>query len=414
MVRDETSAGLHHPGGFLGARVALGVSGGIAAYKAADLASRLVGAGSIVDVILTDGAMHFIQPLTFEALTGRRVYSSVFDGWDNGMAGHVTIARDADAVLIAPATANTIARIAYGFTDDMLGAVALATAAPLVIAPAMEHHMWHHPATRQNIRTLVDRGAILVPPERGRLASGAVGDGRLASSDAIWGTLRSVLGRNGPLQGRRVVISAGGTQEPIDPVRYIGNRSSGRMGVAIAGAALDAGAAVTIVATPSVHASLHGMDVVRVESALAMHQAISEAVRDADALIMAAAVADFRSRTSATQKIKKKPDQDLLTIQLVKNPDIVAMIRKEGLIKIGFAAETQDMLLNAQRKLADKGLAMIVANDAGATIGSERSRATLVFPERDPVSLPELPKDEVAQRIVAELIAMIGRRERGA
>jgi len=413
-VRDETSGQVVRSGGFGGARIALGVSGGIAAYRAADLASRLVRAGSIVDVMLTEGATRFIQPLTFEALTGRPVYTGPFDGWGDGASGHVSIARDADAMLIAPATANTMARLALGFTDDMLGAVALSTTAPLLIAPAMEHHMWHHPATQQNLRTLVDRGAIVVPPESGRLASGAIGDGRLASPEVILGTLRTVLGRHGPLQGRRVVVSAGGTREALDPVRYIGNRSSGRMGVAIAEAALDAGAEVTIVATPSVLMAMHGMDVVQVESAVEMHHAVSNASRDAVALIMAAAVSDFRSRTHATQKIKKKPDQDLLTIQLVKNQDIVASIQEPGLVKIGFAAETQDLLLNAQRKLEEKGLAMIVANDALETIGSNQSRATLLFPRRDPVTLPALPKEEVARHIVAELISIIMERDSGA
>lgn len=410
-MRDETSAQVFRHGGFGGARIVLGVCGGIAAYKAADLTSRLVRAGSIVDVMLTEGATRFIRPLTFEALTGRPVFTGVFDGWGDGKTGHVSIAHDADVLLIAPATANTIARLALGMTDDMLLTVALATAAPLLIAPAMEDHMWHHPATQLNLSTLADRGAIVIPPESGRLASGAVGDGRLASPEVILGTLRTVLGRHGQLQGRRVVVSTGGTREALDPVRYIGNRSSGRMGVAVAEAALDAGAQVTIVAASGVHMPMHGLDVVRVESAVEMHHAISNAVQDADALIMAAAVSDFRSRTRSAQKIKKKPDQDLLTIQLVKNPDIVASIQEERLIKIGFAAETQDLLLNAHRKLTEKGLDMIVANDAVETIGSDKSRATFIFPNKDPMTLPPLPKEEVAQRIVAELISILTERD---
>ncbi len=409
-VRDDEWRMPGRPGGFVGARIALGVSGGIAAYKAADLASRLVRAGATVDVMLTDGAARFIQPLTFEGLTGRTVYSDVFEGWGDGAAGHVSLARDADVLVIAPATANTIARLAHGFTDDMIGAVALATTATLVIAPAMEHHMWHHPATRENVRTVVERGATLIPPESGRLASGAVGDGRLASGDAIMGSLRGVLGRHGPLQGTRVVVSAGGTREALDPVRYIGNRSSGRMGVAIAQAAVEAGAEVTIVATPGVLEPIHGMRIVHVESAIEMHHAIEEAVRDADALIMAAAVSDFRSRTQSTRKIKKQAYQELLTIQLVKNPDIVADVHAEGLIKIGFAAETHDLIDNARRKLVNKGLAMIVANDAVATIGHDRSTATLLFPEREPVMLPTLSKEELARRIVAELILLMAGR----
>ncbi len=413
-MRDAGERSLARPGGFVGARIALGVSGGIAAYKAADLASRLIRAGSTVDVMMTDGATRFIQPLTFEALTGRAVFSDVFDGWKDGSAGHVSLARDADVVVIAPATANTIARLASGYTEDMIGAVALATEAPLLIAPAMEHHMWHHAATRANVQTLVDRGAIVIPPETGRLASGAFGDGRLASPDAIIGSLRAVLGQYGALAGRRVIVSAGGTREALDPVRYIGNRSSGRMGIAIAEAAVETGADVTIVATPGVLGPLHGMKVVRVESAIEMQRAIEEAVRDADVLVMAAAVSDFRSRTLASHKIKKKADQDLLTIQLVKNPDIVASITGERLLKIGFAAETRDLLDNARRKLLDKGLAMIVANDAVDTIGHERSTATFLFADRDPIALPSLSKDEVARRLVAEVISLIAERDRDA
>lgn len=274
--------------------------------------------------------------------------------------------------------------------------------------------MWHHPATRDNVRTLVDRGAVVIPPEAGRLASGAIGDGRLASADAIMGELRALLGRQGKLRGKRVIVSAGGTREALDPVRYIGNRSSGRMGVAIAGAVLDAGGDVTLVITPGVQEPTHGMRTVRAESAFEMQRAIEDAARDADALIMAAAVSDFRSRSQSVQKIKKKADQELLTVQLVKNPDIVASIQREGLIKIGFAAETHDLLENARRKLADKGLAMIVANDAVDTIGADRSTATFLFPDREPVALPSLSKDELAGRLVAELISLIAERERNA
>lgn len=397
--------------GLAGRRIALGVTGGIAAYKAAELTSRLVRAGAIVDIMLTEGAMRFVQPLTFEALTGRPVFTGVFDGWGDGNAGHVSIAREADVVLIAPATANTIARLAHGRADDMPGAVALSTTAPIVIAPAMEHHMWHHAATQHNVSILEGRGATIIPPESGRLASGASGDGRLADLEVILAGVRSILGRDGPLRDRRIVVSAGGTREALDPVRYIGNRSSGRMGIAIAEAAIDAGARVSIVATPSVHGPLPGKETVHVESALEMQQAVERAVQGADALIMAAAVSDFRAQTHAAQKIKKKPDHDLLTIQLVKNPDIVGTIRREGLIKIGFAAETRDLLQHAQRKLADKGLDMIVANDAVNTIGSGQSQATFLFPNRDPVVLPVLSKEAVASSIINELVTIFLERE---
>ncbi len=220
------------------------MTGGIAAYKAADLTSKLVQAGASVHVVMTEGARAFIQPMTFQALTRNEVYTSVFDGWEGDQAGHVTLAAEADAVLVAPATANSIARMAQGRADDMLGAILLATQAPIIVAPAMEHHMWHHPATQANLATLKGWGVRVVDPESGHLASGASGDGRLANVQRLLGSIRAALGKGGPLDGRTVIVTAGGTREAIDPVRYVGNRSSGRMGVAIAEAAVDAGARV--------------------------------------------------------------------------------------------------------------------------------------------------------------------------
>ncbi len=402
-------AGSPVPGrsGVRGARIALGVCGGIAAYKAADLVSTLVQRGAVVDVMLSHGATQFIQPLTFQALTHRPVHTGVFEGWDDSESGHVTIARDADVVLIAPATANAIAHLASGMVKDMIGAVALATEAPVVIAPAMEHHMWHHPATRRNIRTLQDDGASIIEPETGYLASGARGDGRLASRARIVHAVRKALGRSGPLAGRRLVVSAGGTREALDPVRFIGNRSSGTMGIALALAALDAGAEVTLVATPTVDREAWGGRVVDVESAQAMHDAVAQFVDGADVLIMSAAVSDFRPRVQSAGKIKKRAGEDTLTLELVKNPDIMKSIERLGLIKIGFAAETDDLIANAESKLASKGLSMIVANDAVRTIGSARSQATLLFRDRPGVELPELDKDELAERIIHEVARIL-------
>lgn len=397
------------PSGFRGANVVLGVTGGIAAYKAADLTSKLVQAGADVQVVMTEGGTRFVQPLTFEALTRNPVYTSVFEGWRGESSGHVSLARDADVVLVAPATANTIAKMAHGRVDDMLGAVLLSTAAPIIMAPAMEHHMWHHPATRQNIKILAARGVHVVEPEHGHLASGASGDGRLASLDRLLGAIRLRLGAGGPLAGRSVVVTAGGTREAIDPVRYLGNRSSGQMGIALAEAAMDAGARVKLIAGHTVGQVPSAVEVCRVESARDMQAAVEAAVPGADVLIMAAAVADFRPREQYQQKLKKRDGQDELTLELVRNADIIAGVDGSSIVKVGFAAETEGLLENAARKLEVKDLAMIVANDAAATIGSDRVQATLLFRDgRDPVRLAELPKSEAARRIVAELPALLG------
>ncbi|MCO5217675.1 MAG: bifunctional phosphopantothenoylcysteine decarboxylase/phosphopantothenate--cysteine ligase CoaBC [Thermomicrobiales bacterium] len=388
-------------------RIVLGVTGGIAAYKAVDLASKLVQLGADVRVVMTDGAKQFVQPLSFSAITHNPVYSSVFEGWQGDRSGHVTLAAEADLVIVAPATANMIARMFAGLTDDMLGAVLLATQAPILIAPAMEHHMWHHPATIANLATLTERGIEIVPPESGRLASGASGDGRLAAIETLVNRVRRTLGRSGPLSGRRVVITAGGTHEAIDPVRFVGNGSSGAMGNALALAAVDAGAHVTLIAGPTMAATPIGVDVIRVQSALDMLAAVREAVREADVLIMAAAVADFRPANVSARKLKKNPDEDTQLLELVKNPDIIASVQQPGLVKVGFAAETDDLITNAVAKLNSKGLDLIIANDAVATIGSSTSQATLIQRDLQPETLPEMSKAEVAQRIVARVAGLV-------
>ncbi|MGH2559347.1 MAG: bifunctional phosphopantothenoylcysteine decarboxylase/phosphopantothenate--cysteine ligase CoaBC [Thermomicrobiales bacterium] len=389
------------------ANVVLGVSGGIAAYKAADLASKLVQAGAVVDVVMTDAAQKFIAPLTFEALTKRSVHVDIFEPWTSSSFGHVSLARNARILVLAPATANTIARIAHGLADDMLTAVALATMAPMLVAPAMEHAMYHHPSTQANLALLRDRGAVLLGPGAGRLASGYEGDGRLASVDAIVGSIRQVLGRDGPLADRHIVVTAGGTQEPLDPVRFLGNRSSGRMGFAIAQAAVDVGASVTLIAGPSAITPPMGAELVSVGTAMEMQREVDAAVQDADALVMAAAVADFRPRDAKNQKIKKGSDDDLLSIPLVKNPDIVASIDRPGLVKIGFAAETSDLIDHARSKLSAKNLSLIVANDAVATIGSDMSTAIFLTPGAPPERLPLQSKEAVAQAIIARLGSLL-------
>ena len=392
-------------------RVVLGVTGGIAAYKAADLASYLVQQGVWLRVTMTEAATHFVAPMTFEAITRNPVYSDVFDGWHGDEAGHVTLASEADAVIVAPATANTIASMAHGFARDMLTTLLLATTAPVVVAPAMEHHMWHHPTTRENLRLLEERGVVIVPPESGHLASGAAGDGRLASRETIVGSLRGVLARSGPLRGRRVVVTAGGTHEAIDPVRFIGNRSSGQMGMALAEAAHDAGASVHTIIGPTVTTPPAVGEVSRIESARDLASAVDEQIADADVLIMAAAVADFRPQSEASSKIKKGPGSDAPTIALTRNPDILAGISRPGLVKIGFAAETDDLIANATGKLRGKGLAMIVANDAVATIGSRESQATLLFRDGASEALPGMAKDDLARVIVERVIRLLEGRD---
>lgn len=386
------------------AQIVLGVSGGIAAYKAADLASKLVQAGAVVDTVLTKSATAFIAPLTFQALTKRPVHEDMFEPWTETSSGHVTLAGNADLVLVAPASANTIAHLALGLASDLLGVLALATTAPLLIAPAMEHHMFHHPATQGHLETLRTHGATIVGPATGHLASGAVGDGRLAPVEDILGAARQLLGRSGALAQRHVVITAGGTREPLDPVRYLGNGSSGAMGYALAQAALDRGAETTLISTVTNLLPPYGASVIPVQTALDMQDAVGTAVRDADALVMAAAVADFRPELAAGQKIKKRPGTNQHTVHLVQNPDILASVEQPGLLKIGFAAETESMVEHATAKLHAKGLAFIVANDAAATIGSARSQATIISRDEPPQALALLDKTELADLILERLI----------
>ena len=386
-------------------RILLAVSGGIAAYKAADLASRLVQAGVRLDVLLTNGAEQFIRPLTFEALTRRPVHTNLWEPWTAEAAGHVTLAAEVEAIVVAPATANVIARLALGLSDDLIGAVNLATTAPIIIAPAMEHHMFHHPATQAHIATLRERGVTFVGPEPGRLASGALGDGRLAPNESIIGALRQILGRGetGPLAGRHVVVTAGGTQEPIDPVRSITNRSSGRMGYAIAQAAIDRGARVTLITAPVEQTTPYGATVVAVTTAAEMRAAVQTTVVEAEVLVMAAAVADFRPTHVADTKIKKRSLPATTSIALEPTTDILATTDRAGLVKVGFAAETEDLIGSATDKLRTKNLDLVVANDAVDTIGSASSSATLIGRDHRPETLASMSKDALAHIIVQRI-----------
>lgn len=405
-----------------GKHIVLGVCGGIAAYKAADLTSKLQQAGGLVDVVLTKHASEFVKPLTFSSLSHRPVYTNLWEPSGEAAAQHIVLGQQADALVIAPATANTIARLAHGMADDMLTTVALATTSPLLIVPAMEHHMYYHPATQANLRLLEERGATILPPEEGHLASGAVGMGRFPDTPVILAAIRRLLGRSGDLAGRCVVVTAGGTREAIDPVRFVGNRSSGRMGFALAEAARDRGADVTLIAGAYSATPPAGTTLRQVESSHEMLDAVMDACANADALIMAAAVADYTVAKPAAQKIKKgsateNPDGSL-TVHMIPNPDILKELAKlpemRALVRVGFAAETERLAANAARKLEAKDLDLLVANDVGRhDIGFQAPDNEVTLYHRDGAveALPLQSKRAVADAIwdrVAPLIAARG------
>ena len=397
-----------------GKRIVLGVSGGIAAYKSADLTSRLVKSGAVVDVIMTAAATEFVRPITFQALTHRPVAVEMFALLQETEIGHVSLGQRADLMVVAPATANTLAKLACGLADNMLVTTALACRAPILLAPAMESGMWAHPATTANMKTLCDRGMHVVGPESGRLASGGTGSGRMSEPADILEACRWVLGRRGPLAGRTVVVTAGGTREAIDPVRFVGNRSSGKMGFALAAAARDRGADVILIHGPGAGRIPHGSRGMAVESAEEMRAAVLAAAAGADALLMAAAVADYRPTAPAAQKIKK--DGATLRLELARTVDIlseVAELRgRSGCPRavVGFAAETRDVLANARDKLARKRLDLIVANDvAAADAGFEvdTNRVTLLDPSGAAEALPLMSKPEAAERIIDRLVGLL-------
>lgn len=381
--------------------VVLGVTGGIAAYKAAALCSDLVKAGAMVDVIMTEAAQHFVAPLTFQALTHRPVVTEMFALLAETEIGHVSLAKRADLTIVAPATANTIAKMAAGLADNMLTTTLLAARSPILLAPAMESQMWANPLTQQNVARLTGaRNVFLVGPKEGRLASGAIGMGRMAEPQEVLDVARWVMGKNGPLAGRKVIVTTGGTREPVDPIRYLGNRSSGRMGRALALAARDLGAEVVLISSVDVQAPF-GMELLPVETAAEMHDAVTGQLPHADVLLMAAAVADFRPPAVAGEKIKK--GQGGMTLELVPTADIltrVSGLRKPGQLVVGFAAETENLLANARKKLDAKQLDLIVANDARRAMGSDVNQVTLMPADGPAVELPEMTKEEVACRIL--------------
>lgn len=393
-----------------GKRIVLGVTGSIAAFKAVSVASALTQAGALVDVVMTPEATELIRPLSFQALTQRPVAVDMFGMLNQTEISHVSLGHHADVVCIAPSTAHTLAKLALGLADDLVTTTCLATRAPLVIAPAMDADMYDHPAVAANVKILRERGATIVEPGYGRMASGLVGQGRLAKPPVIVDTLRIVLARGGDLAGWRVVVTAGGTQEAIDPVRYVSNRSSGKMGYAVAEAARDRGASVVLISTPTALTAPIGVEVRPVVSAADMHDAVMAALPDADLLVMAAAVADYRPATVAEQKLKKRDDD--LTLQLARTTDILAAtasLSSERLVRIGFAAESQDLVSNAADKLERKRLDLIVANDISRTdsgFGTDDNAVVLLDRAGGQRELPLLPKREVADRILDEALAI--------
>lgn len=397
-----------------GKRIILGVTGSIAAYKAADLASKLTQAGAQVDVILSGAAEKFVTPLTFQSVTGRRAFTDA-DLWGNeAHVLHVGLGHAADLLVIAPCTANTLAKLAHGQADTLLTVTALATNCPLLLAPAMDGGMYDHPATQENLDTLRKRGAHVIEPAEGHLASGLTGVGRLPETPELIGHIRLVLGRRGLLAGKRVLVTAGGTQEPLDPVRVLTNRSSGKQGYALAQAALDTGAQVTLVTTPTSLTPPAGAEVVRVETAGQMLEAVLKEFPACDALVMAAAVADFRPRNVAENKIKK--EGGIPQVELEATEDIlkaVAGLRggsKRKQVVAGFAAESQSLLENAANKLQSKKLDLIAANDISAEdagFSVETNRITLLFADGRRESLSLMSKNEAAEIIVERIAALL-------
>ncbi|MEV4919032.1 bifunctional phosphopantothenoylcysteine decarboxylase/phosphopantothenate--cysteine ligase CoaBC [Streptomyces tirandamycinicus] len=396
-------------------RVVLGVSGGIAAYKACELLRRLTESGHDVRVVPTASALRFVGAATWSALSGHPVSTEVWT--DVHEVPHVRIGQDADLVVVAPATADTLARAAHGLADDLLTNTLLTARCPVVFAPAMHTEMWEHPATRENVATLRRRGAVVIDPAVGRLTGADTGKGRLPEPGEIFEVCRRVLARGvqaPDLAGRHVVVSAGGTREPLDPVRYLGNRSSGKQGYALARTAAARGARVTLIEANTGMADPAGVDVVHVSTAVQLREAVLKAAPDADVVVMAAAVADFRPAVYAEGKIKKRDGQEPAPIALVRNPDILAEISAArahpGQLVVGFAAETDDVLANGREKLRRKGCDLLVVNEVGErrTFGSEENEAVVLAADGTETPVPYGPKEGLADTVWDLVAARLG------
>jgi phosphopantothenoylcysteine decarboxylase/phosphopantothenate--cysteine ligase len=392
-------------------QVVLGVTGSIACYKAADLASKLVQRGARVDVVMTDAARQFITPFTFRALTGRPVFTNMFEPATDLAEEHVEVARRADVIVVAPASATTIARLAHGLADDFLALTVLASKAPVLIAPAMDSNMWEAAATQANVEMLRGRGYAFIGPAEGRLASGRMGAGRLVDIEDIVGAVIVQVAKRGDLAGRRIVVSAGGTREPIDPVRFISNRSTGKMGFAMAEAARDRGAEVTLITTTRALPVPYGVKIVDVATVSEMRHAVLEATQNADALVMTAGVSDFRPVQASAQKIKK--GEGGLVLELEENADFFHEV-SDRVLKVAFAAETHDVIANARKKPESHGhLDLICANDvsaADAGFAVDTNRVTILDAQGGVEELPLLTKYEVAHRILDRAAVLLARR----
>ena len=384
-----------------GRRIVLGVTGSIAAFKAVALASELVKAGALVDAVLTPAAERFVTRLSFQAITQRPVVTDLWAGDAELEIGHVTLGRRAELVVVAPATADAIARYAHGLASDALMTTLLATTAPVLVAPAMEPNMWAHPATQANVAALRGRGVLVLEPAEGRMASGRSGRGRMPEPAELLAEIERLLGRGRDLAGRRVVVTAGGTQEPIDPVRYIGNRSSGKMGFAVAEAARERGAEVVLLVGAVTASVPPGVEVVPVGTTLDLAAALQRAAEGADAIVMAAAPADFRVESQASHKLKR--GEGGLTLRLVPNPDVIAGMADWAGVKIAFAAETDDLIANARTKLERKKVDLIVANDVtaeGSGFGTDTNQVAFVHADGRVDPRPLQSKRAVAEEIL--------------
>ena len=399
-----------------GKKIVLGVTGGIAVYKAVDLVSRLRKQGCQVRVVMTEHAQQFVTPLTFKEISGNQVAVSMWSSNQEFNVEHIALANWADAFVVAPATANIIAKMAYGLADDLLSTTLLAAQAPIVVCPAMNTGMYENAATQENIAKLQGRGVTVMPPAVGKLACGTSGAGRLPEPQEIVEFLSAFFAkREGDLCGLKVLVTAAGTREPIDPVRFVGNRSSGKMGYAVAQMAAERGAEVLLVSGPSALAIPANVKAIKVETTNEMLEACLEAYEAADIVIKAAAVADYRPRDVADQKIKKKTD-DALTVVMDKNPDILKTLgaHKTHQVLVGFAAETQNLLENARDKVVKKNLDMIVANDvtaAGAGFNADTNIVKFLFANGEMRSLEQMPKVDVANCILDEALKIRQQRQ---